>query len=266
MHGPHVEDIPKEVSTSAPPKEEKKQIIETIKEEVDETVILARLRTQAKVLQELDGELPESVDRLLNSLEKEKNEITPSLSLVAGYGDDSDPEDPEPEQPKSLFPIPEPQNDIIQTDSTLFPATKPIDISQFAPPEIEKNEESESVDTKIFKRKKRIAFDVLPAKVEKKLKTDENEERLGFGFKPEENSNSNDIKYINFKKGGVAFVKSEVLEPTNNDASEDMQRVQEIIKEKVLFLCEGKGEVSAVQIMSVQLQVMHFKYSKINIY
>lgn len=281
--GPHVEDIPQEVKENPVVKEEKREIVECFKEDVDETVILARLRTQAKVLQELDGELPESVDKFLTSIDKtEKPQKIPSLSLVAGYGEESDdeeeqPEDNEHKKQKSLFPIPEtatvPENS--NAESTLFPVTKPIDISQFASAKEEekvvpatKEETDESVDTKLFKRKKRIAFDVLPTMAEKKTKVNDSnvEERRGFGFKNESDSNSTDSKmFINFTRGGVAFVKPEDSvqhDPVQNDdkkeekeVDKNLEELKEMVKEKVKFLCEGKNEVSAVQTMWIQLQV-----------
>lgn len=263
--GPHIEDIPQEVRETPILKEEKREIIETVKEDVDETVILARLRTQAKVLQELDGELPESVDKFLSNLDKV--EKTQSLSLVAGYGEESDEETEGTEElpAKILFPIPEvtitPEN--ATSESTLFPITKPIDITQFTVKEEEKplpppKTEETSVDTKVFKRKKRIAFDVLPTVVEKKSKSNNNSEtRLGFGFKPEGDSKSNDVKpFISFQKGGLAFVKSDNL-LLNSEAVklENFDETKDIVREKVEFLSEGKNEVSAVQIISIQLDV-----------
>lgn len=265
--GPHIEDIPKEIQMEKVLKEEKREIIETVKEDVDETVILARLRTQAKVLQELDGELPEGIDKFLNNIEK-----TQSLSLVAGYGEESDEEPEEQEEKpmaKTLFPIPE--VNITQSsngESTLFPITQPIDISQFSVPKeeevvVEKSivqppSEENSLDTKLFKRKKRIAFDVLPTIAEKKLKVTELEERRGLGFKVDPESTTNDDKgFISFQKGGVAFTKSdEKIQPTiQEEIVDNLDQVKEIVSEKVSFLCEGKNEVSAVQIMSIQLNV-----------
>lgn len=236
---------------------------------------MARIRTQAKVLQELDGEVPESVNSLLNNIEK--NEPTPSLSLVAGYGDDSENEDDHETNQKLTFPIPDnADNPVITTESTLFPITKPIDINQFTVPEEEKiivkeSAAVESVDSKLFKRKKRIgiAFDLLPSKPEKRTKGNEDldEERIGFGFKTENELNSTENKYGNFKKGGITFIKADVLQPSvenvKSDDSEvtkeDLTKIKEVVTEKVSFLCEGKCDVSAVQTMMIQLQVIIFK-------
>lgn len=90
-------------------------------EEVDENVILSRLRNQAKILQELGGEVPDEIKELIdqpydNSTDGGKEipvttEPT-SFSLIAGYGDDSEPEEEggkseekQTETPKPLFPI-----------------------------------------------------------------------------------------------------------------------------------------------------------------
>lgn len=271
--GPHVEDIPAEMNENVLPKEEKREIIETVKEDVDETVILARLRTQAKVLQELDGELPESVDKFLSNLDKK--EKVPSLSLVAGYGEESEEEDEDEDEieenqdaiPKTLFPIPDTNSNIENAtgESTLFPITQPIDINQFGvvsttaeekpppPPSSQQN----STDTKIFKRKKRIAFDVLPSVPDKKQKPDETDERRGFGFKTDTDDGQ---KYLNFKKGGVAFIKSdENIAPTIIEIkTENLDETKAVVGEKLEFLCEGKNDVSAVQVMSIQLNVSSF--------
>lgn len=281
--GPHIEDIPKELKETPIEKVNKKEIIESIKKEnVDETVILARLKTQAKVLQELGGELPKSVEKTITEISSEK--LKPqSLALVAGYGADSDQEEEDDANvlPKTLFPIPPAEQAILPNEnsqSTLFPATKPIDIKQFELPNEKPtvvsnfqgpNETDKShLDIKVFKRKKRlgIAF-------EKRLKTSDpidsiEEERKGFGFQ------STEDKISPFKKGSIAFVKTDVLNPTleikpdtneKDDSIADFDDIRNTITEKVNFLGEGNAPVSAVQVIPVQLQVRIF-ISKYRIY
>lgn len=276
--GPHIEDIPKEIKESPIEKVSKKEIIENIKKEnVDETVILARLKTQAKVLQELGGELPKSVEKTIIEISSE-NLKPQSLALVAGYGADSDQEEEDDTHvlPKSLFPIPPVDQTISSNEnsqSTLFPTTKPIDIKQFELPnekptvvsnfQSSKETDKSHLDIKVFKRKKRlgIAF-------EKRLKTSDpidslEAERKGFGFQTTED------KISPFKKGSIAFVKTDILKPTleikpetneNYDGIgiEDFDDIRNTITEKVNFLGEGNVPVSAVQVMSVQLQVRIF--------
>ena len=71
-------------------------------EEADENVILSRLRNQAKILEELGGEVPDEIKELIEQPEDAStspvNEIPTvkeptSFSLIAGYGDDSEPEE-----------------------------------------------------------------------------------------------------------------------------------------------------------------------------
>lgn len=297
--GPHVEDIPEEAkhtSTVIPSTSDvnKKEIIEPVKEEnIDETVILSRLRTQAKVLQELGGELPKSVDKSIicsDKVELSSDNIKPqSLALVASYGDDSEPES-EPTTVPSLFPIPtEPKEvNLEPSQSTLFPVTKPIDVKQFDVPVnnikpqtqivAKETDEDSLLHNKVFKRKKRlgVAFGVPQVKNEKRSKISEpaldsdfaGEGRKGFGFQDETDSNSNETVFSDkssFKKAGIAFVKADVLNPVEpalkNDANEteddieDFQEIKDVVSEKVTFLGEGKPPVSPVQIMSIQLQV-----------
>ncbi|GLV43659.1 hypothetical protein CBL_07014 [Carabus blaptoides fortunei] len=263
--GPHIEDIPEEAKhtpTVIPSASDmnKKEIIEPVKEEkLDETVILSRLRTQAKVLQELGGELPKSVDKSIICSDKTEllsDIIKPqSLALVACYGDDSEPENepPPPTTMPSLFPIPnEPKEiNLESSQSTLFPVTKPIDVKQFETPinnvkpqtqSVPKETEEDSlVHNKVFKRKKRlgVVFGVPQVKNEKRAKiTSEpavevdssGEVRKGLGFQDECDSNSNETVVLSdksaFKKGNIAFVKADVLnigeQPTvKNDTSEN---------------------------------------------
>lgn len=94
-------------------------------EDVDESSILDRLRSQARVLQDLGGEIPDEIKDLIEptkespTIEEEnqpevkidKDPAPTSFSLIAGYGDDSDPEDDAKsdekvkEVVKPLFPI-----------------------------------------------------------------------------------------------------------------------------------------------------------------
>lgn len=156
----------------------------------------------------------------------------------------------------------------IFSESTLFPKQEPIDVKQFQVPEVEKNCEKTSEacndetvgDTKLLKRKKRIAFDVLPTIAEKKLKNQDVSDKLGFGFKSENLTSGcdNDTKksFISFQKGEVAFIKCE--EYPQNDNTENLEKLQEmkeILNEKVEFLCIDKDQLSPVQVILIQLNV-----------
>lgn len=112
----------------------------------------------------------------------------------------------------------------------------------------------------MFKRKRRIALDVLPKTISKVEETPSgNETRLGFGFQQGESSTEGKSKF-----GQISFVKAETInappieENTNgveDEPVEGLLEMAELVKEKVQFLIEGKQDVSAEQIMLIQLEV-----------
>lgn len=233
-------------------------------EDEDTTVILNQLRKQAKVLQELGGKVPQDVENLIKppaeprvddiiaEIEQERPPDRPGgLALVAGYGDDSDNENSEEEETfekppiKSLFPI-------LEEDCQIK------DKPEEARPEIPTD-----FDTKLFKRKRRIALDVLPVLPKTISKVEEipsgNETRLGFGFQQGESSTEGKNKFSQ-----ISFVKAETInappieDNTNgveDEPVEGLLEMAELVKEKVQFLIEGKQDVSAEQIMLIQLEV-----------
>lgn len=111
-------------------------------------------------------------------------------------------------------------------------------------------QETEEIDVKAFKRKRRIGVHLVnhpKREVIIETKTDTTE-----------TSNAENLK----KKFSMNFIQGDTLQPTissnsNDEESNDSDMVatQTTLKEKLTFLCEGKDAISPVQIMSIQLEV-----------
>ncbi|XP_044258184.1 formin-binding protein 4-like [Tribolium madens] len=187
---------------------------------------------------------------------KPENKEISGFSLVAGYSD-SDEEQDESSRPNFLIGPPPQEKKI--SHSTLFPATKPIDVKDFA--ESPKGTEGdEGFDSKAFQRKRRIGVALINAG--KKAVIDDDNERKGLGFSNDSNSGDNSSSpYTGFKSGGVMFVKADVLNPTSiEEKPEDVVPIEETyttLKEKLGFLSEGREEVSPVQAMLIQLETLY---------
>lgn len=215
--------------------------------------------------------------------------------MVPGYADDSDnDEEGLDKNRKTLFPITEFEEKSSSSGKKLnVPiAVETIETASSSDKKLAKIEEisktnkfleTSETPTKAFQRKRRIGFDVRP-KVEAKsvIETSNdtsekelvrgNDERLGFGFSKswpaveEENTNTNDSdkKSTDSEKNesGISFVRGETLNPppavSEKSEAEVVETKQEIenILEKLKFLSEGFQSASAVQIMTIQLQVI----------
>ncbi|KAL1506483.1 hypothetical protein ABEB36_005842 [Hypothenemus hampei] len=214
------------------------------------------------------------------------------FSLVAGYESASD---SEPESENNITPVtqPEPQKSSVEiAHSTLFPITEPIDVNNFCNPERMEEDIKEvtqrpilqdNFDNKAFKRKRRIGIslvnnikkpnDCLP-QAEEEIKF------TGLGFKsekretPELNPEKEDKPnaYPGFQKGGVMFLKQDILEhaaPTEikrlddtNAKQEDINKKSteddyEVLREKLLFLGEGREPIFPVQVMLIQAETLY---------
>lgn len=189
---------------------------------------------------------------------------------MAGYSDSEE----ENEEIKNVFksqPEPLPPQ---MSHSTLFPITKPIDVKDFMQPKVESTKtDIEEFDTKSFQRKRRIGVALVNTTKKKEEPENDSKERKGFGF----NSDTKSVEiekgslYPGFSKGGVMFVKSDVLNPVqakseesgcdNSKTEEERISRQEIVDmyntlvEKLGFLNEGRLAVSPTQIMVIQAQV-----------
>ncbi|KAJ8956761.1 hypothetical protein NQ314_006635 [Rhamnusium bicolor] len=258
-----------------------------VSDEDDDLDILTKIQRRAKELKELGGDLPPEVTNIVNQPKteikksanistKEKKKSIAGFSLVAGYSDSE--EEQENEEVKSIFPI-APELPKV-SHSRLFPITKPIDVKDFMQPAALENKPTSPTndfDSKVFQRKKRIGVALInTGKKKGDVPTDPESDRKGFGFGIQDaNLNSKDNIYAGFKKGGVMFVKSDVLNPTlpkdevktfiNDDSKieetisikrEEIEDMYATIKEKLGFLSEGRPQVSAVQVMVIQAETL----------
>ncbi|CAH1999671.1 unnamed protein product [Acanthoscelides obtectus] len=192
------------------------------------------------------------------------------LKLVAGYSDSEEDEPPEsPIVKTTAFVQPE-------SHSTLFPITKPIDIKDFAQPKTETEEKApdqdDFIDAKAFQRKRRIGVALVNTAKKKEDVVDGDSERKGLGFStnesqpPQQNSNV----YPGFAKGGVMFVRSDVLQPAETvddkiDKKEDEEKLvnkkeiedmYQTLKEKLAFLNVDSDVVSPVLTIIIQAEIL----------
>lgn len=242
----------------------------------DNIDILAKIHKRAQELKTLGGDIPAEVKDVVESsktaLLKCKKTIT-GVSLVAGYSDS----DEENEEIKAVLQSKDEQSQI--SHSTLFPITKPININDFKSPEkIENNtnvNNCDSFDNKAFQRKRRIGIALV--NTTKKHSEIDNEEdvRKGLGFEQNENSNKpKDNIYQGLRIGGIAFEKSETLNPVNTtdeqksasrlkENEDDVKNLEAIndmystLREKLTFLNEGRPDISPVQLMLIQAEVSY---------
>ncbi|VEN39208.1 unnamed protein product [Callosobruchus maculatus] len=211
---------------------------------------------------------------LKNVSETKKKDISDSLKLVAGYSDSEEEEEPHESvvASKATFTKPE-------SHSTLFPITEPINIKDFASPKTETEEkapiQAEFIDAKLFQRKKRIGVALVNTGKKKEDIVEGDGERKGLGFSTSESQPlqpSSNI-YPGFAKGGVMFVKSDVLQPSNTPESaadkieknneEDVvnkklvKDMYQTLQEKLGFLNVGAGAVSPVYTMIIQSEILY---------
>lgn len=232
----------------------------------------------------MGGDLPPEVANVVDvhksnekpSPDKELKKAS-SFSLVAGYSDSE--EEHENEEVKSIFPI-APESPKV-AHSMLFPITKPIDVKDFLQPVESKVETpANDFDSKAFQRKRRIGVALVNTGKKKEENPDELEaEAKGLGFKKEDGPapNFKDNIYAGFRKGGVMFLKSDVLNPSKTKVEDgnlehaeskveevcnvrraDLEEIYATLMEKLGFLSEGRPQVSPVQVMIIQAEVRKF--------
>ncbi|XP_019772810.2 formin-binding protein 4 [Dendroctonus ponderosae] len=279
-------------STSVVPKQSDSQTDE--EDDDDDLDILAKIQQRAQELKKMGGEVPSSVKQIIKKTEIIETPKKPSVSgfsLVAGYNSDSESEPELQEAPpiRPIFPVAcLPISPIVETShSTLFPITKPIDVKDFISYEPPANEvakeaktnkvESSDFDSKAFQRKRRIGISLVNNVKRPKEDVIPGTDFVGLGFKSEIVDNgyiktTNEdapVAYPGFQKGGVMFVKSDVLNSTvsqekgptketdhcllNKKQAEDDYT---ILREKLLFLGEGRDVVLPVQVMIIQAETL----------
>lgn len=246
-------------------------------EEDDDEDILTKIQKRAK---ELDKNV--KLNEKITKSDKAPTQVESALNLVAGYSDSEEEFEEETkndEKASSINFIPEMENRVAH--STLFPIPQQIDINDFKEDNEKEgglnNEKNHSdFDKKAFQRKRRIGVALVNTKPTKKREinedlqenNDDDKQRTGLGY-------SKDNVYSNFSKGGVMFVKADVLNPANekledqqtncdtetkdNEVTIEKSKIESAyttLKEKLAFLSEGRPEVSPVQIMIIQAETL----------
>lgn len=122
--------------------------------------------------------------------------------------------------------------------------------------------ETEILPQKTFQRKRRIEFNVNSTQAKR---LNQNEDANTNTEPTIDNSDSIAImknKYSNFQKGGTEFLEkqqssgSDATESEKSDAANNqIMDEQQLLEAKLNFLCQGKIDVSPVQIIQIQLQV-----------
>lgn len=122
--------------------------------------------------------------------------------------------------------------------------------------------ETEILPQKTFQRKRRIEFNVRSTQAKRQH---QNEDIHPDAEPLEEVSNSMATlknKYSNFQKGGTEFLDKQSSNEVNDTEAEtvaagvnQVRDEQKFLEEKLNFLCQGRADVSPVQIIQIQLQV-----------
>lgn len=136
------------------------------------------------------------------------------------------------------------------------------DVSETSNKKDESTAETEPLSQKTFQRKRRIEFNVSSTHPKRANQTDDDNS----SNEPTKDASSTAAtslksKYVNFQKGETEFVEKPPSkdtvepEPMKNDEKDDTREQQELLEAKLKFLCEGRTEVSPVQVIQIQLQV-----------
>lgn len=197
-----------------------------------------------------------------------KKEIS-GFKLVAGYSSDEEEDDKESKSELDTVKI---EN---KPCSTLFPIQERATLEQLKVLEEKTSPlvvQSESIDTKVFQRKRKIDIDVVNAQNKpKQTKINEPNEQVGVGYK-----SSSYTDYLGFKSGGVMFVKNEEIPSKDKEeksiedvtkenklSSVEFDETKTTLCEKLTFLSEGHSAVSPVQTMMIQVEVIFFYFREL---
>lgn len=217
--------------------------------------ILKKLQSKASEQKMLDTTAPK--------VENKNKEIS-GFKLVAGYSsDEGEDEDNNSESEFETSKIEE------KPCSTLFPIQERASLEQLkALEETIPVVENETIDTKLFQRKRKIDIDVVNAQNKPKpIKTLDSERHTGFGYKF---SSYTDL--LGFKSGGIMFAKNEessspktkesasveeskVVSKESKINTDEIEETKTTLCEKLAFLSEGHPTVSPVQTMMIQVEV-----------
>lgn len=117
--------------------------------------------------------------------------------------------------------------------------------------------DSEMLTQKTFQRKRRIEFNVHSALTKRPNQTNEEE----ITKEVSENIANLRNRYNNFQKGGTEFsdkadaIRTNDEEDARNVLRDKISTDQKLLQSKLNFLCQGRADVSPVQIIQIQLQV-----------
>lgn len=130
--------------------------------------------------------------------------------------------------------------------------------------------ETELVPQKTFQRKRRIEFNVSSTHTKRVNQNDDIVNELA----KDTGSTVASLKsqYNNFQKGETEFVEkasSKESEETDTDAETkpnannhiEIRDEQQLLEAKINFLCQGRTDVSPVQVIQIQLQVRNLKHN-----
>lgn len=184
---------------------------------------------------------------------------------------------PSPKSEQKLNAVPKKKQSFASIITGGRSPNETIDIQQFIneePSEEVSNQsdrdtnETENLSQKTFQRKRRIEFKVSGVPVKRPNQNDDSNESAVGGGSGDSESNKDatsaianaKAKYSNFQKGGTEFAEQQssnssdkvIAKPSPID---EMTDEQQILEAKLNFLCQGRADVSPVQIIQIQLQV-----------
>lgn len=211
-------------------------------------------------------------DVILQKLQAKANEVKveakkeiSGFKLVAGYSsDEEEPEDNEEKDSEIELKTTKTVSEEEKPCSTLFPITERATLEtlqaldETAPSVVE----TETIDTKIFQRKRKIDIEIVNAQNNKPKQVKTDEQHAGFGYKF-----SSYTDYLGFKSGGVMFGKNEEAPMSPKDEvggkegkpdGVEFEETKTMLCEKLAFLSEGHATVSPVQTMMIQVEVRVF--------
>lgn len=127
-----------------------------------------------------------------------------------------------------------------------------------------KSGETETLPQKTFQRKRRIEFNVSGVPSKRTHQNDDSNESAEDGDAEPAKDVASTIanakaKYTNFQKGETEFAEPHSANSTdsavNSLPADEMTNEQQNLEAKLNFLCQGRADVSPVQVIQIQLQV-----------
>lgn len=131
----------------------------------------------------------------------------------------------------------------------------------------EKIDETELVPQKTFQRKRRIEFSASRTHVKRVNRSEE----TSTDSTKDATASIADLKntYSNFQKGDIEFMEkpasngSEDTDDKKDTECDKLKDEQQLLEAKLNFLCQGRSDVSPVQIIQIQLQVSAYYVSNL---